>query len=141
MFKDIRSCRLMSVYQHILIVSTFRVRRINYSYSFTNIYQSTRLNITEDMSLHHTSSVLSRMFLQKLIFAHVGIKFPTCFVPRIFITDFAKPPNCLHPELNENIWHDDTSNCVLEFKKDFLINDDYLQNLFLLFYFSPTQRL
>ena len=140
MFKDIRSCRLMRVYQHNLTVSVFRDRRIKFSYTCTNTYRSTRHNITEYMRLHPTISVLSRIFLQMLIFTQVGTKFPACLCTQNFHYLFHKAPTGLHSELDENIWHDDISNCVLKFEKYFLISDNYLQNLFLLFYFSPTWR-
>jgi hypothetical protein len=69
-FKDIRSCRLTSVYQHILTVAIFRDRRINYSYACTNIYHSTRRDNTEE---HESSSHEFRIdlgYFFKVIFSH-----------------------------------------------------------------------
>ena len=80
--------QLICVHQHILTVSIFTVRRIKYSY--TNIYHSTRRDITEDISLHPTNSVLSRVFLQKLILAQIGMKFPSCFCTPNFHYRFHK---------------------------------------------------
>ena len=132
--------KYISVYQLILPVSFFRVRRIKHSYIFTNICQSTRPNITE--YIPRIPCGVGYFF--KNLFSHRQSWNSRCLCTPNFRYQFHKSRRriALWDKWKYMTWRH-LKLCFQIKKKNvffFLSNDNYVQNLFLPFYFSPTWR-